>query len=297
VRILYLGLPLGALLLSNAGQPPTVVALGHPGAPGSRRLRRRLGAAGTLLMGRPALGDPAVRAALRAARPDLLLSWFWPRRIPREVLSLAPLGAFGVHPSLLPRWRGPDPYFWALRSGDAETGVSLHRLEPSYDTGEIIEQRVVPIEAEDDAWRLGHRLDRASLALLLSCAERVAAGETLTGAPQEEAAATWAPKPSDADLALDWKRPAPELERLVRAAAPHPGAGARIGDHEVEVVRARCTPTTLPAALEPSEGVRSDEGLVVRAGEGALLILEVRGPDGRVLRGAEVCSLLDGAQA
>jgi methionyl-tRNA formyltransferase len=296
VRILYLGLPLGALHLQRLGYRPEVVALGHPRAPGARRVRRRLGRAGTLVLGRPELGDEAVGAVLSAARPDVLLSWFWPRRIPEALLALPPCGAFGVHPSLLPRWRGPDPYFWALREGDTETGVTLHRLAGEYDAGEIVEQRAVAIRDDDDAWSLARRLDAPSLALLASAAERLAHGEQLPGEAQDESRVTLAPSPTPEDLAVDWKASVAEILRLVRAAAPNPGASADFGGHDVEVLAARPYESSLPAALAVAEARCVDEGVAVRAADGAVLITAVRMGDRR-LTGADLHALLDEAQS
>ncbi|MFW5925387.1 MAG: methionyl-tRNA formyltransferase [Myxococcota bacterium] len=282
VRILYLGLPLGALHLARHGFVPAAVAVGHPDAPGMRRLRRRLGPRGVLLLGRPDLASPQVQATLRAARPDALLSFFWPRRVPREVLEGVPLGAFGTHPSLLPRWRGPDPYFWAIRSGDAVTGVTLHRLSADYDTGAIVDRRVVPV-GEADAWRLARRLDGPALDLLVQCAERLSAGERLQGTPQDPALATPAPAPRDADLEIDWRRPDAEIVRLVRAAAPHPGAHTRIGHTPVTVLEARPTGDPPPAALQPAEAWQTSGGLAVRAGRGAVHLIRVRTAAGRMV--------------
>lgn len=277
MRILYLGLPLGALCLARAGHRPVAVCAGHPDAVGARRLRSRLGAAGTLILGRPNLENPDVRRTLASARPDAILSWFWPRRIPAEVLALPPGGAFGVHPSLLPRWRGPDPYFWAIRSGDAETGVTLHHLEPEYDTGAIVAQRRVAMREDDDAWRLARRLDRPSLALLVECAARLARGEHLAGAAQDEALATSAPAPHDEDLAIDWRMSAAEIARLVRAAAPDPAATAQLGERVVEVVRARVASEPPPAALAIAEAWQTARGTVaVRAEDGGVEILAAR---------------------
>jgi methionyl-tRNA formyltransferase len=220
VRILYLGLPLGAAVLVAAGHRPVACAIGHPDAIGIRRLRARL-PRDTPLLGRPSLDDDAVRAVLASTGYDVLLSWFWPKQIP------AAIGAFGVHPSLLPRWRGPDPYFHAIASGDRETGVTLHRLDETYDTGAIVDRRTLDIRPGDTAWTLARRLDRPSLALLVSCADRLAAGEMLEGVAQDEGAATDAPAPSEDALVLRFaEERADALERLVRAGSPEPGASA-----------------------------------------------------------------------
>src|SRR5690606_27864278 len=144
MRFLYLGLPLGAAVLLRAGHSPVACVIGHPDAPGMSRLRRRLPRE-TLLLGKPALDDLGVQDALASTRYDVLLSWFWPRRIPLALIERASRGAFGVHPSLLPRWRGPDPYFHAIAAGDATTGVTLHRLAEGYDTGAIVSRVAMPI--------------------------------------------------------------------------------------------------------------------------------------------------------
>ncbi len=275
MRFLYLGLPLGALHLLRSGVPLAGVMLGHPDAPGARRLRRCL-PRGTLLLGRPSLDDATVLHALRSLAPDAILSFFWPRRIPESVLALAPRGAFGTHPSLLPRWRGPDPYFWALREGDLQTGVSLHRLARDYDTGSVIVRRELAIAPEHNAWTLARALDRPALALLVDCARRLSAGEALEGEAQDEALATHAPEPDDEDYSIDWAEDAEDIVRLVRASAPVPGAIADIEDETFEIVRACVDPSEPPRSLEPAEACIRDGFVVVKAGRGAVRILEAR---------------------
>lgn len=280
VRILYLGLPLGAIVLRRAGHGLDTVVLGHPDAPGGRRVRGRFAAEGTLLLERPDLEDPAVVELLASRAPDVLFSFFWPRRIPGEILSLPSLGAFGTHPSLLPRWRGPDPYFWAIRMGDRETGVTLHRLDESYDTGDIIERVVVPISPDHTSWTLARALDRPALALLCRAADRLGRGERLEGEPQAESGVSYAPLPDEEELAIDWGDPASEIVRLVRAAAPEPAARARLGEHEVDVLAAHVAREPPPRALVQAEAYRSREGVVVVAGEGGVVLDRVRGENG-----------------
>lgn len=289
-RILYFGLPLGVLALSRAGFRPAAVVLGHTDAPGGRRVRRMYEDAP--LFERPELADPAFVDALAATRPDVLLSWFFPKRIPEAILRLAPRGGFGAHPSLLPRWRGPDPYFWAIYSGDRRTGVTLHRLDREYDTGAVVAQVELEIGECENAWRLAKRLDRPGLALLVSCAQRLADAEPLEGEPQDDALATEAPQPDEQLLSLDWERPRAELLRLIRAAAPYPGASAELGEALVEVVEARPYEGTLPRALLPSEAVWTPQGLVVCAGDGGLLLTRVRDETGEILPAEALRKLL-----
>lgn len=297
MRILYLGLPLGAEVLRRAGFPPAVACIGHLDAPGKRRLGR---GPTSLVLGKPDLGDPVIVRTLASAEPDVLLSWFWPRRIPAAVLALPRRGSFGVHPSLLPRWRGPDPYFWAIRAGDRETGVTLHRLEPEYDTGAIVEARALAIRDGENAWQLARRLDRPSLGLLVDCARRLRAGEPLVGHTQDDARATAAPRPDEDALTIDWTAEAADISRLVRAAAPAPGASALFEDALVVVEEARVTSARPPGGLSIGEAWRAGDEVCVRCGDGALAVLSVRVddaaavPSGTVLRGPDVARLLEG---
>ncbi len=291
MRFLYFGLPLGAVILRRAGFRLEVAAFGHR-MPGVRRARHLAALEATVVLLKPDLADPAVRETLRAARPDAILSWFWPSKIPAEILALAPRGAFGVHPSLLPRHRGPDPYFHAIRAGDVETGVTLHRLEVEYDTGNLIAQRRLTIGPTEDAWRLARRLDRPSLELLVDCARRLEAGESLAGEPQDESRATEAPQPDEDELNIDWDLPAGEVLRLVRAAAPAPMASTLLGDSLVFVRRAVAYDGPIPGGLEPGEALRTPDGIVIVCGEGALRLAEVEQEDGTRVQGPEIDRLV-----
>jgi methionyl-tRNA formyltransferase len=295
MRIAYFGLPLGAVVLARAGFAPVVTSLGHPDGIGARRLRRA--PSRTLLLGKPSLEDGEIVRLIASARPDVVLSWFWPRRIPQRVLSLAPRGAFGVHPSLLPRHRGGDPYFHAILAGDAETGVTLHRLDADYDTGAIVDAIPLAIREGENAWQLARRLDRPSLALLVRCATRLARGEALDGTPQDEARATAAEPPTEDELAIDWHASTEHVTRLVRAASPHPGATALLGEALVSIVEASAREDA-PAALEPGEAFFASGRVRVKTSDGAVELDVVRiedserEPAGAILRGEAIARLI-----
>jgi len=268
-------------------------ALSRPGAVGSRRLRKRLGA--KRVLDKPDVTLPAMAARVREAQVDLIVSWFWTTRIPRAVLELAPLGSVGVHPSLLPRHRGPDPYFWAIESGDPVTGVTAHRLAESYDTGAILAQRTLAIEPSWNAWTLAKKLDRPSLGLLREVVQRIADGSPPPDQPQDEARATLAPEPRDALLALSWDEPAAAILRRIRAASPWPGAFLSLGDAVITVSRAEVT-DDFPCALEAGEAaVRHDGVAVVRARDGAVALLEGRDEDEEPLDAAGLAAMVRGA--
>ena len=258
MRIAFVGLPLAALLLARDGHELVWAGICRPDALGTRRLRHLLGDRARLV---PDLAKSAV--AIRAAKPDLLVSWFWTKNVPEAVRSIAP--AIGVHPSLLPRHRGPDPFFWAIDRGDAETGVTAHYLDDAYDTGAMLGQKRLAIDPSWNSWTLAKKLDRPSLALLRETVAAFARG-TPPSSTQDDALATEAPSPDDAVLEIRWHEPAEAIVRRVRAASPWPGAYTEIGDTVVTLTRVRAT-TNVPKNLAPGEAfVRADGIAVVRAG-------------------------------
>jgi len=274
MRIAFFGLPLAALALLADGHELAFAALSRKKLPGTRRLRRALGAERVLVV-------PRVDAsfAKRVSGCDLVVSWFWTKKLPLEVVRAAPFGGFGVHPSLLPRWRGPDPYFWAIDAGDAVTGVTAHRLDAEYDTGALLGSRTLAIDPAWSSWQLARALDRPSLELLREVAQAFARGEPPVERAQDERAVTLAPEPGDELLEVDWQRPAALVIRRVRAAAPHPGAWTFIGEEAVVITRAELA--AAPRALAPGEAAVIDGRAVVACGEGAVALLAGRRVDDR----------------
>jgi methionyl-tRNA formyltransferase len=224
-----------------------------------------------------------VAEEVKSRAPDLVVSWFWTRKIPRAFREIARLGAMGVHPSLLPRHRGPDPYFWALARGDETTGVTAHALDDEYDTGVILGSRSVRIDPSWNAWTLAKKLDRPSLGLLREIVRAYAAGGPPSGVVQDEALATTAPEPSEDDLEIRWSEDATHIERLVRAASPWPGAFTAIGDEVVVLTRVART-SRYPAELAPGQAfVRRDGIGIVRTRDAAVELYEGRDEDDRDL--------------
>jgi methionyl-tRNA formyltransferase len=264
-RIAFFGMPLGALLLARDGHDLVYVAIARDDALGLSRARRTFKEQAFV---RPDLDSPATALRIRALAPELVVSWFWPRKLPPEVLALAP--TVGVHPSLLPRHRGPDPYFWAIDSGDELTGVTAHVLDATYDTGAILGQLSLRIDPAWNAWTLAKKLDRPSLAVLREVVTCYARGQPPRATPQNEADATTAPAPTEDMLEIRWGVSASAIARRVRAAAPWPGAFTDIGGETLVLLDIRET-RDFPGALLPGEGVVRRDGIaVVRAADFAL---------------------------
>jgi methionyl-tRNA formyltransferase len=291
VRVAFFGLPLAAVLLAGDGHE-IVYAAASRRAPGLRRLGTRIAPGRTHV--RPRIEASATLERVRVARPELIVSWFWTTRLPESILRLAP--SVGVHPSLLPRHRGPDPCFWAIDAGDETTGVTAHRLGVEYDTGEVLARRELRIDPAWNGWLLARALDRPSLALLREVVRAHAEGRPPASVAQDELAATSAPSLADEELAIVWSWPAARIERRVRAAAPWPGAWTEIGDRIVTLVRVRPT-RDFPRALEPGEAaVRADGVAVVRAGDDAVELVEGRAEDERLLAARGLADLVRAAQ-
>jgi methionyl-tRNA formyltransferase len=288
LRIAFFGLPLAALLLLADGHSIAVAVLTGRDVPGRRRLTRRLG--GEHVHVRGELSDGELVTRMRENGTDLLVSWFFTAKLPFSVVRAARLGGIGVHPSLLPRHRGPDPYFAAIDQGDRVTGVTVHRIEEEYDTGAILASQTVAVADDWNAWQLARRLDRPSLALLRETVARLRAGEKIPEREQDETQASLAPLPSAADCALSWSWSTQRILRRIRALAPAPGAFTEIGGHLVTVLAARLAPDA-PRALVAGEAAVVDGAAVVCAADGAIEL--VHGEiDGQPVDGPTLASIV-----
>lgn len=271
LRLVYFGLPLGALLLAGDGHEPLLTVLSPAAAPGRRRLRRT--ARGIVLEADELAGarELELLQRLRHDPPDLVVSWFWTRRLPGDWLHLPKRAAFGVHPSLLPRHRGPDPYFWAIDSGDSETGVSAHLLEERYDVGAVLGVERLSVGTRN-AWQLARALDRPSLRVLRAIVARYAVGDAPRPVPQDEAMATLAPEPEGDLLTVDFAWSTSRVLRRIRALSPVPGLGLEIDGIRFHVTAARPGATHV-SSLEPGEAELSqDQGLALKTVDGAFVV-------------------------
>jgi methionyl-tRNA formyltransferase len=174
-------------------------------------------------LGLPVLQPARIRDAveeLRRHQPDLIVVVAYGQLLPPSLLELPPRGCVNVHASLLPRWRGAAPIQHAILAGDTETGVTTMLMNEQMDAGDILLQRAVPIRPDDTTATLQHRLAPLGAELLVETL-RLPAWQPL---PQDPARVTYARKLTKEDGRIDWTKPAVEIERLVRALNPWPGA-------------------------------------------------------------------------
>jgi methionyl-tRNA formyltransferase len=161
---------------------------------------------------------------VRAAAPDFIFSFYYRRMLPAEVLALAKRGAYNMHGSLLPKYRGRAPVNWAIVLGETETGATLHEMVEKPDAGRIVDQERVTIGPDDLAVDVFRKVTGAAETVLRRSIKDLLSGKAkLT--PQDLAAGSYFGARKPADGRIDWTRSAREIHNLVRAVAPpYPGA-------------------------------------------------------------------------
>ena len=223
--------------------------------------------------------DPAEVDAFRALGLDAAVVVAYGQILPREVLEAPRLGAFNLHASLLPRWRGAAPIQRAIMAGDAETGVQVMRMTEGLDEGPILSTARLDIRPDETAGTLHDRMARAGADLLVTTLDDLAGGRAVE-TPQAAEGATYARKISPRTARLRWTRPAAELDCKIRGLSPFPGAwfeapGPR-GPVRVKALLSRAE------AGSGAPGEVLDDALLVATGEGAVRLLrlqrEGRGP-------------------
>ena len=168
--------------------------------------------------------DPAAVARVKAAQPELLFSFYFRGILPRGILDLPRLGAYNIHGSLLPRYRGRAPVNWAVLRGEKATGATLHVMTEEPDAGDIVDQEEVPIGPDDSAIEVQKRVTAAAVKILERRLAELKTG-TAPRRPQKESDATTFGRRGPQDGAIEWNRPAEEVRNLVRAVThPYPGA-------------------------------------------------------------------------
>ncbi|HLX04242.1 MAG TPA: formyltransferase [Candidatus Binatus sp.] len=219
----------------------------------------------------------AVAATIGALKPSIIYSFSYRHLIPESVLELAPIGAFNLHPSLLPAYRGRAPVNWVLVNGERETGVTLHHMVARADAGDIVGQRAVSIDDSDNALTLYRKLVPLGVELIDELHPKIVAGN----APRRKMEITKGSyfgrrKPEDGRI--DWRWPARRIFNLVRAVThPYPGAFCFVGTRKLLVWEAKIGAEN-GSCGEPGKVVRemADGALEIVAGEGSVIVKVVQ---------------------
>jgi methionyl-tRNA formyltransferase len=204
--------------------------------------------------------DPAsdaLREAIARARPDFIFSFYYRHMLPAALLALAPRGAYNMHGSLLPKYRGRVPTNWAVLNGETETGATLHEMSVKPDAGAIIGQTSVPILPDDTAQEVFDKVTVAAEQTLWRVLPALLAGEA-PHLPNDLARGSYFGGRKPEDGRIDWSKPAQQVYNLVRAVAPpYPGAFTDVAGERFVIARARLAG---PDALLKAGLARSGHG-------------------------------------
>jgi methionyl-tRNA formyltransferase len=189
---------------------------------------------------------------LRRHAPDLIIVATFKQILKQNVIALPSRGVVNFHPSLLPRYRGPCPTNAALLNGDSVTGVTVHYLTPMIDEGNILLQKSIRIDQEDDDGRLRRKLAILAGEMVPEVVEMFTAGRRPEGTPQDNRLATFAPKPTVEDGYLDAALDSSSLARKLKAFNPLPGTSILVGDRRIAIDRFELFQDTRPSGLYES---------------------------------------------
>lgn len=227
--------------------------------------------------------EPQAIDVLRDLRPEVIVVAAYGLILPPAVLDVPPRGCLNVHGSILPRHRGAAPIAAAILAGDAETGITIMKMDAGLDTGPLLSVAREPIRPDDTTASLSERLSLIGAQLMAGTLPKYLSG-AIAPQPQPEEGATYSPRIDKADAQIDWRKPAAEIERMVRAYTPWPGAQTMWNGQLVKVLKAEISPT---GALRRDQGsglgdqaglvVKLDDGSIgVVTGEGMLILKEIQ---------------------
>jgi methionyl-tRNA formyltransferase len=314
MRVLFAGSPgiavpcLRALAALEEGQAGVELAgvLTNPDSPRGRHGEREpteLSAAAEALSGarlgrgfpaipqlKPLKLDAAARELVSALKPDLLVSFAYGRIFGPRFLSLFPLGGLNIHPSLLPRFRGPSPIPAVILAGDRETGISIQKLAPEMDSGDLLVQERFPLSGRESAASLGEEAARRGAALLKGLLGEMAGDPpgVLGRARPQEGAPSYCSLLSKEEGRIDWSLSAAAIDARIRAYTPWPLSFTHSGGELLYILEAlpigalpveALSSGALPAgaqgtAMGPGTvlGIDRDRGILIQTGEGILAV-------------------------
>ena len=235
--------------------------------------------------------DAALFAAVENARPDFIFSFYYRHMLPAPLLALATRGAYNMHGSLLPRYRGRVPINWAIIHGESETGATLHEMVEKPDAGAIVAQTLVPILPDDTAYEVFTKVTVAAEQTLWRVLPELVAGRAPRIA-NDLARGSYFGGRKPEDGRIDWSQSAAQIHNLVRAVAPpYPGATTRIAGRTAIIERTRHSEVSFDQGAMGSLIVADAKCLAICGDLRVLEIVRAR-IDGHTHEGAELAALL-----
>ena len=298
MRIVFLGTgdigvpSLRALVADGAHEVVGVYT--QPDRPAGRDLKLRASPIKTaaIELGIPVFQPARIRAAepvaeLRALQPDLIVVVAYGQILPREILEMPRFGCVNVHASLLPRHRGASPVHAALLAGDNVSGITIMRMDEGLDTGDILAKVETPIGARETAGSLHDRLAQLAPAALLQTRDLLFRNE-IRSEKQDESLATYAPKLTRGDGEVRWDSAACAIDQRIRALSPWPGAFTYLPIEKPVLLKIHAASVVPGTVGRPGEVIRAGpDGIVVGAGEGAVILEEIQIAGGKKMTAEE----------
>jgi methionyl-tRNA formyltransferase len=298
LRIVFMGTPeLSASSLRALHQTPGMelaAVVTQPDRPKGRDLRLQPSPVKVLALeyGLPILQperarEPAFLSALGDLQAELIAVAAYGQILPQTILDLPRYGCLNVHTSLLPKYRGAAPIQWALLNGDAETGVSIMKMDAGLDTGDVLAQAKTPIQPADNSEILHDRLAVMGAELLIQTIPEYISGR-LVPQPQPAAGVSYAPKIKKEHGHVNWSDPAQSIWNRVRGLSPWPGAFTHLpGGSQKQLLKIWQAEPVARSGV-PGEVLQADKaGVVVACGRDALRILLLQREGGRRLTAQE----------
>jgi methionyl-tRNA formyltransferase len=280
LRLVFMGTPdfaVPTLRKLALGGHQIVAVYTRPAKPGGRGMEHQPSAVARQAeqLGLPIVTPKTFRsddaaAAMQAHRADAAVVVAYGLILPKPILDAFALGAFNVHASLLPRWRGAAPIHRAVMAGDRETGVTIMKMAEGLDTGPIVQQRRVAIAPDATTGDLHDELARLGADLILIALGALERG-SLQATPQDEAGATYAAKIEKGETRLDWRKHWQEVHNHCRGLSPFPGAWCELaGVGRVKILR------TTKGGGAGRPGRVLDDKLTVACGSGAVRLVQLQ---------------------
>ncbi len=217
---------------------------------------------------------PTMITWLKILTPDVIYCFGWSHLLPQKIIQIAPLGAIGYHPTLLPKYRGRHPVIWTLVLGLKETGSTFFFIDEGTDSGDILSQVKVAVSDEDDAQSLLKKLLNVSLIQVEDFTKKLAVN-SFSKQTQNVREATYWPKRTKEDGLIRWTMPAPHVYNLVRALTkPYAGAHCLIGSKEVKIWKTKLNEASNCGA-KPGQVLNTwGHSFEVQCGTGSIYVLE-----------------------
>ena len=286
MKLIFAGTPEFAAValraIINAGHE-VVLVLTQPDRPSGRGMKLRYSAvkevalaAGIEVFQPQTLREHDAQERLRSFAADAMIVAAYGLILPQAVLDMPRWGCLNIHASLLPRWRGAAPIHRAILAGDGTTGVCIMQMEAGLDTGPVLLVKSLPIVSDDTTGALHDKLAELGAQMIVKALHQL----PLKPNPQPGTDACYAVKIEKSEAALDWRLPAAQLDRQIRAFNPFPGAFADLDGFAIKIWRA----DQMTICGTPGQIVSIDtDGIVVACGEGSLRLTELQKPGGKRL--------------